>query len=152
MAFSIKRWMVEPMKSMLLKCCCLMLRSYWSHSSRLPVTVFRVFSRYLRKYSERRIWRPRPSARSSLTPISQYTVCRILTKFVVWVVGRNSSVGIATRYGMDGPEIESGWVGKIFPTRPDRPWGPPSLLYNLYRVSFMGVKRAGRGGDHPAPV
>jgi len=39
--------------------------------------------------------------------------------------------------------------GEIFRTRPDRPWGPPSLLYNGYRFSFTGVKRPGRGVDHP---
>jgi hypothetical protein len=39
--------------------------------------------------------------------------------------------------------------GEIFRTRPDRPWGPPSLLYNGYQVSFPGVKRSGRGVDHP---
>jgi hypothetical protein len=27
----------------------------------------------------------------------------------------------------------------------------PSLLYNAYRVSFPGVKRPGRGVDHPLP-
>jgi hypothetical protein len=32
--------------------------------------------------------------------------------------------------------------GEIFRTRPDRPWGPPSLLYSMYRV-FPGVKVAG---------
>jgi hypothetical protein len=58
--------------------------------------------------------------------------------------GRDSSVGIATRYGLDGPGI-----GEIFRSRPDRPWGPPSLLYNGYRVTFPGVKRPGRGVDHP---
>jgi hypothetical protein len=58
--------------------------------------------------------------------------------------------GIATRYGLDGPGIESRWGGgDIFRTRPDRPWGPPSLLYNGYLVSFPGVKRPGRGVDHP---
>ena len=36
--------------------------------------------------------------------------------------------------------------GDIFNTRPDRPWGPPSLLYNGYRVSFPG-----RGVNHPLP-
>jgi hypothetical protein len=41
--------------------------------------------------------------------------------------------------------------GEIFCTRPDRPWGPPSLLYNGYRVSFPGVKRPGRGVNHPPP-
>jgi hypothetical protein len=30
-----------------------------------------------------------------------------------WVVGRDSSVGIATRYGLDGPGIESGWGARI---------------------------------------
>jgi hypothetical protein len=39
--------------------------------------------------------------------------------------------------------------GEIFRTRPDRPWGLPSLLYNEYRVSFPGIKRPGRGVDHP---
>ena len=56
--------------------------------------------------------------------------------------GRDSSVGIATRYGLDGPGIESRWGGEIFRTRPDWPWGPPSLLYNGYRV-FPGGKAAG---------
>jgi hypothetical protein len=31
---------------------------------------------------------------------------------------------------------------EIFRTRPDRPWGPPSHLYNGYRV-FPGGKAAG---------
>ena len=54
------------------------------------------------------------------------------------VVGRDSAVGIATRYGLDGPGIESRW-GRDFP---DRPWGLPSLLYSGYRV-FTGGKAAG---------
>jgi len=48
-----------------------------------------------------------------------------------------SSVGIATRYGLGGLEIESR-RGEIFRTRPDRLWGPPSLLYNGYRVFPRG--------------
>ena len=36
-------------------------------------------------------------------------------------------------------------------TRPDRPWAPPSLLYSGHRVYFPGVKRPGRGVDHPPP-
>jgi hypothetical protein len=35
---------------------------------------------------------------------------------------------------------------EIFCSRPDRPWAPPSLLHNGYRVSFPG-----RGVDHPPP-
>jgi hypothetical protein len=55
--------------------------------------------------------------------------------------GPGSSVGIVTDYGLDGPGIESGG-GEIFRTRPDRSLGPPSLLYNGYRV-FPGGKAAG---------
>jgi len=58
-------------------------------------------------------------------------------------VGRDSSVGIATRYGLDSPRIESRWGGEIFRTRPARPWGPPNLLYSGYQVSFPVVKRRG---------
>ena len=55
---------------------------------------------------------------------------------------RDSSVGIAIRYGLDGLGIESRWGGKIFLTLLERPWGPSSLLYNGYRV-FPGGKAAG---------
>ena len=61
-----------------------------------------------------------------------------------------SSVGIATDYGLDGPGIESRW-GEIFRTRPDRPWGPLSLLYNGYRVFPEGKVRPGRAADHSPP-
>ena len=57
-------------------------------------------------------------------------------------VCRDSSVGVATRYGLDPPGIESRWGGEIFHTRPDRAWGPTSLLYSGYRV-FPGRKAAG---------
>ena len=60
---------------------------------------------------------------------------------IIIIVGRDSSVGIATRYGLGGLGIESRW-GEISHTRPDRPWGPPSLLYNGYRI-FPGGKAAG---------
>jgi hypothetical protein len=60
-----------------------------------------------------------------------------------------SSVGIATDYG-------AGWsrdripVGLRFSARPDRPWGPPSLLYNGYRVFPGGKVRPGPAAD-PSP-
>ena len=63
-------------------------------------------------------------------------------------MSRDSSVSIATLYRLDGPGIKSRW-GEILRTRPDRPCGPPSPLYNGYRVYFPGVKRPGRGVDHP---
>jgi len=48
-----------------------------------------------------------------------------------------------------------GWVlyllgGQIFRSRPDRPWGPPSLLYNGYRI-FVGGKAAGAWRWPPTP-
>ena len=58
---------------------------------------------------------------------------------------RGISVGIDSRYGLSGPGIKSrwwGWGAEFFLTRPDRLWGPPSLLYNGYRV-FPGGKAAG---------
>jgi hypothetical protein len=66
-------------------------------------------------------------------------------------VGQDSSVGMATRYGLDIPRIESSWWGS-FPYLSRPAWGPPSLLYNVYQVSFPGVKRLGRGIDHPPPL
>jgi hypothetical protein len=51
--------------------------------------------------------------------------------------GPGNSVGIATDYGLDGTGIES-QGGEIFHACPDRPWGPPNLLYNGYRV-FPGA-------------
>jgi hypothetical protein len=48
-------------------------------------------------------------------------------------VRRDSAVGVVTRYGLDGPKIESLW-GEIFRT---------SLLYSGYGVPFPGGKAAG---------
>jgi hypothetical protein len=64
-------------------------------------------------------------------------------------MGRDNSVGIATHYGLGDPGLESRW-GEIFRTPPDRPWGPRSHLYtyNGYKISFLGVKRPGRGVDY----
>jgi hypothetical protein len=81
------------------------------------------------------------------------TICTItpsdLRSVLIHIGGSGGSVGVATDYGLDSPVIESRW-DEIFRTRPDRPWGPPSLLYNGYR-SFPGVKRPGRGAAHPPP-
>jgi len=64
--------------------------------------------------------------------------------------GQGSSVGIETglRAGRSG--IESRW-GRDISARPDRPWGPPSLLYNGYRVFPGGKERPGRAADHSPP-
>ena len=51
------------------------------------------------------------------------------------VGGRDSVVGIATGHVLDGSGSDPGG-GEVFCTRPDRSWGPPSLPYSGYRVSF----------------
>jgi hypothetical protein len=62
-----------------------------------------------------------------------------------------SVVGIATGYGLEGPENESQWGGEIFRTCPDRPSGPPNLSYNGYRVFPGGKELTGRDADPSAP-
>ena len=59
-------------------------------------------------------------------------------------VGRDTVVCIATCYGLDGPRIESR-------TCRDRPWGPPSLLYNRHRVSFPWGEAAEEWRWPPTP-
>jgi len=62
----------------------------------------------------------------------------------------DSSVGITTCYGLDGPGIESLWRRDF--THPSRPaLDPPSLLYNGYRV-FPGSKAAGAWRWPPTPI
>ena len=77
-------------------------------------------------------------------------ISALLTKSQITPCGPGSVVGIATAYGLDGPRIESRW-GEIFRTCPDRPWGPPSLLYNGYGVFPGGKVRSGRDADLSPP-
>jgi len=63
--------------------------------------------------------------------------------------GPGSSVGIASDYGLDGPGSNLG--GTIFSSRPNRPWGPPTLLYNGHRMFPGGKVRPGRAADHSPP-
>ena len=51
-------------------------------------------------------------------------------------MGRDGSVGIATRYGLEDPGIESRWRRK-FPHSSDRPI--------MGTGSLSGVQRSGRG-------
>jgi len=56
--------------------------------------------------------------------------------------GRNSSLGKATRYGLEVAGIETRWE-RDFCTCPDRPWGLPSLLWvpGLSRGKAAGTWR-----------
>jgi hypothetical protein len=67
---------------------------------------------------------------------------------------RGSSVSIVTDYGLnDRSSIPDRGRGFFFQSlRPDRLWGPPSLLSNGYQGSFPRVKaRPGRDADHSPP-
>jgi hypothetical protein len=67
------------------------------------------------------------------------------------LVGRDSAVGVATRYVLDGPGIKSRW-GRDFP-HPSRPaLGPTDPPIRWVPGLFPGgggLKRPGRGVDHP---
>jgi len=57
---------------------------------------------------------------------------------------RDSSVGLATAYALDGPGIESRW-GAIF----SAPVQAHPASYTMGTGSFPGVERPGRDFDHP---
>ena len=66
------------------------------------------------------------------------------------IMGRHSSVGIATRYGLDGPGIESRW-GQDFSAPVQTGPGAHSVSYTMGTGYLYGGKAAGRGADHPPP-
>jgi len=74
------------------------------------------------------------------------SICICISVCVYVYSGLGSSVCIATDCGPDG----SRW-DEIFRTCLDRPWGPPSLLYNGYRLYPGGKVRPGRAADHSPP-
>jgi hypothetical protein len=65
-------------------------------------------------------------------------------------VGRDSSVGVATRYGLNGPGIESPWGARFSATVQTGPGAHPAS-YIRGTEAFPGVKRPDRGVDQPQP-
>ena len=65
----------------------------------------------------------------------------------VWM-GRDSSVGIATGYELDGPGIESRW-GRNFQHTSRPALGPTQPPIQWVPCHSRGVKRPERGVDHP---
>jgi hypothetical protein len=64
----------------------------------------------------------------------------------IWA--RDSSVGVATRYGLDGPEMEfRGGISAPVQTGP----GAHPASCTKGTGSFPGVKRPEHGVDHPPP-
>ena len=62
----------------------------------------------------------------------------------------NSSVGIATRYRLDGPGIESRWGARFSAPVQTGPGAHPAT-YTMGSGAFQGVKPSERGVDHPSP-
>jgi len=63
------------------------------------------------------------------------------TYCIIIIVGRDSVVGIATRYGLHGLGIES-WWGLDF-------LHPDPAAHPVGTGTFLGVRRPGCGVDHP---
>jgi len=67
---------------------------------------------------------------------------------LLYSVGRDSSVGVATCYGMDGSGIESRWGARFSAPVHTGPGAHPAS-YAMDTGSFPGVKRPEHGVDHP---
>jgi hypothetical protein len=82
-----------------------------------------------------------------LTGENQKFVKRNLAQFLSSTnfVGRDISVGIATRYGLVGPGIESRWK-RDFPHQFRPALGPTQLPIHLVTDFFSGAKAAGVWG------
>jgi hypothetical protein len=73
-----------------------------------------------------------------------------MSSLIHYVVGRNSSVCIAPRYGLDGPGIESLWGARFSAPVQTGPRDNPAS-YTMGTGFVLGVKRPRRGVDHPPP-
>ena len=63
-----------------------------------------------------------------------------------WAEMAHSAERLATDWTV---RVSKPGEGEIFATRTDRSWGPPSLLYDEYLVSFPGIKRPGCNVNYP---
>ena len=66
-------------------------------------------------------------------------------------MGRDSSVGIETRYGLDGPGIESRWEARFSAPVQTGPGAHPASC-TMGIGSFPRIKLPERGADHPPPL
>jgi hypothetical protein len=69
---------------------------------------------------------------------------------LIWMQNQILKYHLNKSHGLDGPGIEP-WWGRDFSAHADRPWGPPSLLYNGYRVFPGGKERPGHDADPSLP-
>jgi hypothetical protein len=64
--------------------------------------------------------------------------------------GRDSAVGIVTRYGLDGAGIDSRWGARFSAPVQTGPGVHPTS-YTMDTESSPRTKRPGRSADHPPP-
>jgi hypothetical protein len=74
----------------------------------------------------------------------------VCTNYFIPLVGRDGSVGIATRYGLDGPDIESQW-GARFSTPVQAGSEAHPVSCTMGTGSFPGGKAAGAWRWPPTP-
>ena len=103
---------------------------------------------------------PKPTCRSSwpateLTGNVISTVHRVslwyylyFSCYIKFNVGRDKSVGVATRYGLRGSGMESRWGARFSAPVHTDPGAHPAS-YTMGTWAFPGVKRLGHGVDHP---
>ena len=71
---------------------------------------------------------------------------------LLFSMGRDSSVGIASRYGLDGLGIDSRWGARFFAAVQTGPGAHPASCTICTGSLSRGVKRPGRGVDHPPHI
>ena len=137
---------------------------WWSQSQGRCRTVWYCSYNHI-TYVQTVTWRKRRKLylKNCVTQGKLLQYCKIVTAFLMCLVtltawnvqsaldltkGGDSSVGIATCYGLDGPGIESRW-GRDFP-HPSRPaLGPTQPPVQWVPGLSPGVKRPGSGADYP---
>jgi hypothetical protein len=90
----------------------------------------------------------RPSALGGTVATSMFVPELFFFRIMSVRVGRDSSVVIATGYGIDGPGIESRWGERFFAQVQTGPEAHPASC-TMGTGSFPGAKRPGRGADQP---
>jgi hypothetical protein len=90
-------------------------------------------------------------------PYVSVDLCLLTSQYCVIILGfhshlgiRDSVVGIATHYRLDGPGIEYRW-GAMFSAPVQTVTEARPASYTMGTGSSPAVKRLGRGVDHPPP-
>ena len=81
------------------------------------------------------------------TSLFHYVLIQQIFVLILYANCRDSSVGISTRYGLDGPGIESRWGARFSAPVQTGPGTHPASC-TMGTGSFPGIKRTARGADH----